>query len=237
MVFNLEKVANLAKKNGYSDSILRYRLTHIPLNDALEAVKVIGRQRTPDFVIDEENRFVYENFIKWVHADVSMKAIDPVTNQIVPGNVKKGIYIAGPTGSGKSWAMEVMAMYAQICRAKIFPQDCRDAIGLYWPSTLATEVTELWAETGKIETYKKRSILCLQDLGTEPNEMAYMGNRQNVLKALIEHRGDNRCAVTLISSNLHPGTDFFRQYYGDRAQSRIKTMCNFLILGGGDRRK
>ena len=111
----------MVKERGLFQGITRFKYDGegYNLNESLQLVEAIGKQRNPKFVIDDENRFTYENIIKWLHCDHSMKAIHPDTKQEVPGDMHRGIYIAGNTGSGKSWCMEVMLVYADLFHFKI----------------------------------------------------------------------------------------------------------------------
>ncbi len=65
----------------------------------------------------------------------------------------------------------------------------------------------------------------------------YMGNRLNVLRAILEYRGDRTDKITMISSNLPVQHKAFTDKYGDRVASRMCEMCNYYQLTGIDRRK
>lgn len=95
----IDQILNAINKRGMFVGITRYQYLQYDVEEALKIVEAIGKSRNPRFVIDGENRFTYENFIKWCHCDQSMKCLDPDTRQIVPGYLKRGIYIAGNTGS------------------------------------------------------------------------------------------------------------------------------------------
>jgi DNA replication protein DnaC len=87
-----------------------------------------------------------------------------------------------------------------------------------------------------LDKYKKMPILCNQDLGAELKESLHMGNRINVLKQLIEYRGDRQDLITLITSNYPIDSEFISVKYGDRVVSRLIEMCNYFELKGKDRR-
>jgi DNA replication protein DnaC len=80
-------------------------------------------------------------------------------------------------------------------------------------------------------------MLCVDDFGSEPTESAYMGNRLEVMRCIIENRGDRRDRLTHIISNLPPGSKQLKEKYGDRVQSRLFEMCNYFELRGQDRRR
>ena len=59
----------------------------------------------------------------------------------------------------------------------------------------------------------------------------------NVLRAILEYRGDRSDQITLISSNIPMEHKMFTDKYGDRVASRMREMCNYFELTGQDRRK
>lgn len=223
-------------KNGYFNAFQRYDYTNYDIAHALRTVEAIGKSRNRKFVIDEENRFAYENFIKWCHGDTTMQALNPLKGQVQKGNLKKGIYLAGNTGSGKSWCLEIMQAYAQTMGLQIKFTDERTASPLYWHLFRANDICDQFARSGDISMFKKRLIIGIQDFGQEPKDTLYMGNRLNVLQQLLEYRGDRSDQLTLITSNLRVSSETLRRGYGDRVQSRLVEMCNYFEIKGTDRR-
>ena len=108
---------------------------------------------------------------------------------------------------------------------------------LSWAITRADEVCQEYVANGEIQRYKQRAMIGIQDLGQEPKEVLYMGNRLNVLQQLLEYRGDRTDQLTLITSNLRISSDTLKRDYGDRVQSRLVEMCNYFEIKGRDRRK
>lgn len=229
-------VVEQLKKRRFFSGIQRYAYSDYDVEHALSIIEMIGKTRRPDFVIDEDNRFAYTNFIKWCHCDTSMQALDPHTGENVRGDLLKGIYIAGPTGSGKSWCLDILLAYAEICKFKIrFSEDDKDR-SLYWYTVRSDEICASFCKNGNLNEFKKVQILGIQDFGQEPIETLHMGNRQNVLQQLLEYRGDQGALLTLISSNLSLKSELLKTKYGDRVQSRLVEMCNYLEIRGKDRR-
>ena len=64
-----------------------------------------------------------------------------------------------------------------------------------------------------------------------------MGNRINVLRQILEYRGDQTDKITLITSNLPMNHKRFIDRYEDRVSSRLNEMCNYFEIKGKDRRK
>ena len=229
-------ILNAINQRGLFTQIQRYQYMRYDMAQALKIVEAIGKSRNSLFVIDDENRFTYENFIKWCHCDTSMQCIDPDTHMAVPGRLKRGIYIAGNTGTGKSWCLEIMLAYAMAMRFKIqFIDD--EPRSLWWRIERADAICDAYMDNGSLQTFKKLPILGIQDVGSEPQETMYMGNRIDVLRQIIECRGDRADQMTLITSNMKINGERLKERYGDRVESRLREMCNYFEITGRDRRK
>lgn len=229
-----EIIEAIFKKEIFTEIV---RLQYLPYDVelALKTIEQIGKKRNSKFRIDEENRFTYENLIRWVHGDNEMKCLNAETKEVIPGRLKAGIYIAGNTGTGKSWALEIIAAYTLIDNIKF-------AVGsnekpLFWNNFRADTICDEYVEKGTFERFKKMSVLGIQDLGGEPAESLYMGNRINVMRQLLEYRGDYTDKITLITSNLPLNNKILIEKYGDRVASRLIEMCNYFEIKGKDRRK
>ena len=236
-MIDLAKAMAKVRERGMFQGVGRFRYTGegYDVNECLQLVEAIGKHRNPKFVIDDENRFTYVNFIKWLHGDATMKAIHPETKGEIPGNMYKGIYIAGSTGSGKSWCMEIMMAYADLFGFKIRFGDVDSRI--WWRIVRADEIVSSFVESTSIDEYKAAKSLCIQDFGSEPIEAVAMGNRMNVMRTLIEYRGDKSDCLTFITSNYSMKNPTLTESYGDRVASRLIEMCNYFEIKGKDRRK
>lgn len=237
---SIEQILNAIRQRDMFSGFQRYQYIKpgwYDLDNAMKIVEAIGKSRNPAFVIDDENRFAFENFIKWAHCDTSMKCLDPVSGQVIPGRLKHGIYIAGNTGTGKTWCMEIMQAYIQAIGIKVLWHNDNDPRPLYWRTIRADGLCDVWAESGNIQQYKTAPMLAIQDLGNEPPETLYMGNRLDVVRYVIEYRGDMHAEMTFITSNLRMGGDILKERYGDRVASRLMEMCNYYEIKGKDRRK
>ena len=237
MAIDFKKALDMVKERGLFQGITRFKYDGegYDLNESLQLVEAIGKQRNPKFVIDDENRFTYENIIKWLHCDHTMKAIHPDTKEDVPGDMRRGIYVAGNTGSGKSWCLEVMLAYAYLFRFKI--KYGGDDAHIWWQIARADEIVARFVETTSIDEYKKAKLLCIQDFGAEQLEAVAMGNRMNVLRTLLEYRGDRSNCLTMITSNYSLKNPTLTESYGERVTSRLMEMCNYFEIKGKDRRK
>lgn len=240
----MEAVKNILRQiqqGGCFSPIKRYSYLPYDINVAMQVVEGIGKTRNPNFVIDNENRFTYENLIRWVQGDKTMMCLDPETKQPVQGRLDKGIYIAGNTGTGKSWALEIMTVYSmiddiQVCYGKDF--NGKNINGcLRWKNVRTDTMCEEYIKEGSYDRFKSIKILGIQDLGAEPSESLYMGNRVDVLRMILEYRGDQEGCMTLITSNLPINHQKLIDRYGDRVASRLAEMCNYFEIRGTDRRR
>jgi hypothetical protein len=224
------------KERGLFKEIIRNDYSSdLSADDAMKVVDAFGKYRNPKFVIDDENRFTYLNLIKWLHGDASMQCLDMYTKKPVQGSLRRGVYIAGNTGTGKSWALELIVEYSRLAGLMI-TIDGKDE-RFSWANTSADDICTKFSTTGNIDAFKKTSIIGIQDLGAEPLECCFMGNRLNVLRNVIESRGDRTDAITLITSNIPMSHPRIEQLYGDRVASRLVEMCNYFEIKGVDRRK
>lgn len=233
---SVDKIINAINQRGMFNQMRRYNYGY-SAEDALPIIEAIGKTRNPDFVVDEHNRFAYLNFAKWVHGDPTMQAISPTTGQPIQGRLKRGIYIGGMTGSGKSWCLDIMRAYSLAMKIAILTPESEEPRNLYWQTFRADEICDEFAAQGSFQRFKKMELIGIQDLGSEPHETLYMGNRIDVMRQFIEYRGDMMAELTLITSNFKLGGDMMNNRYGDRVASRLCEMCNYLVISGKDRRK
>lgn len=231
----LSEILEKIEKRGLFKQIKRYEYLPYKMELAIQVVEAIGKNRKQKFSIDDENRFTYENIVRWIHADPEFKCIDPETKKAVPGRLDAGIYIAGNTGSGKSWALEIMTAYCLIDNVQILMGENKRC--LHWNNVHSGIICDQYMQTGDINQYKQWQVLGIQDLGTEPTENLYMGNRAEVLRQILEYRGDRTDQITLITSNLPINHTALNSRYGDRVASRLSEMCNYFEIKGKDRRK
>lgn len=208
---------------------------HEPMNGKKLAnmISDIGRKYTPDFQVDDDNKFVYNHLTAWILGSPALRSLDPMTGKERAGNVKQGIYICGNTGSGKSLLMQVMLDFAKQNEIKYGIKDY--LFDFAWWQVKADKICDYYLRNGDLYDFEQEFILCIDDLGTESAESVYMGNRINVLRQLLEYRLDEPDKITIITSNLPIKSPQFTQKYGDRVVSRLQ-QCNYYELKGQDRR-
>lgn len=238
MIERIQDAIRAIKEKGIPQPITRYRYTNgdYSAETAMELVEAIGESVCPGFVIDDDNRFVYENFMKWLHGDETMRALDPETKEEIPGHMKKGIFIAGGIGTGKTVCTEVMGEYADLFEFKITFRGERDR-RLTWASDSANAIVQGFIKDKETDWWQDKDTVCIQDLGSEPTEAVAMGYRVNVLRSLLEYRADHRDRITIITSNYPMASPALAEAYGERVTSRLREMCNYYEMKGKDRRR
>lgn len=231
----LERIRRIYGEDGPFPGVRREKEREWSLSQAMSDIEEIGRMRSPAFVIDAYNRDAYENALKWLHSNDSMSCTDIDSGDRIKGNLNAGLFVCGNTGSGKSWLLDIISVYARAAGFRI--KSGHDVVPLAWNNVRTDSVCDQYADGKPLSRFKLAPIAGFQDLGTEPAETLYMGTRTEVMRAILEARADDGSLITLISSNLRPGSDRFIKRYGDRIDSRIRSMCNYIELTGPDRRR
>lgn len=151
------------------------------------------------------------------------------TNEVADG---KGIFLLGPTGTGKSRRMEFAAEAFEI--AMVDATTLCDRLATVKDDYERLEVLNLipprWSERPA-----HCCDLIIDDLGTEPQEYVVYGTHRNLIINAITKRYDRFPEYkTHFTSNLPK--ENIRLLYGERIWSRLNEMCVFVSLTGKDRR-
>lgn len=231
----IEQAKCMFGEDGMYPPIRRQVMKEYSMETSLAFMEALGKMRNPKFVIDDYNRTAYENVIRWLHSDPAMMCTDVESHALVPGDIRAGLFISGNTGSGKSWLLDFALEYARVREFKI--KLGKRVTLLSWKNIRTDRICDEYSDGKSITAYKDVDIIGLQDLGSEPVEAMNMGSRLEVMRSILESRSDEDNRVTLITSNMRPGTDAFIKRYGDRVNSRIASMCNYIELTGPDRRR
>ena len=229
-----ELIGKAMGRSGYATRLVR---ENIPLNleEAVGIFTAIGTNLCGhEYVIDRFNRFAIENTLKWLHCDESMLCNMPEGKEQTKGDITKGLYYAGPTGTGKSLLTEIINVYSTIC--DIGYRYGNDTAKLTFLHERSDAIVDSYVSDGTLKKYKDSRLLCIQDLGSEATEALYMGTRVNVLRTILEARGDMRNIITIVTSNLPMQNKRIVERYGERVQSRLHSMFNYFAIGGSDYR-
>ena len=206
----------------------------IDVEYCLDILTEIGKSRCPSFQIDDSNKFLFTNVLYWLYGDKRCTAMDPETTAFTKGDLNKGFYIFGNTGTGKSVALDVIKVYSTLMEIPIIIDGKEE--NLFWENYRTTDICTEFANNGTFGKCIKSKVLGLQDIGSEERETLYMGNRINVIQQILETRGDANDNLTFITSNIPMTFEKISHKYNDRVASRLQEMCNFYVLAGKDRR-
>lgn len=201
------------------------RISYAPysMEVALDVVKRIGRGIDNSFALSPEATQVFTQMIKWFHGDASFV-----------GDINKGILIQGPTGTGKTMAMQIMRIYQTIDNIAYFLNG--KALKMNFSIIDASLLVSEFMDSGfsGIETYCRRATLCIDDIGAESNQVKYYGNDCDVVGFVIAERYARKL-MTFGTTNYK--IESLTERYGDRIVSRMYSLFNFIVMKGPDFRK
>lgn len=138
-----------------------------------------------------------------------------------PYDLKKGIFLYGGTGSGKTTLMRIF----QDARFVIKHPVAMTNLPALYADMLADGQMNLQGQRDKERIF--------DDAGAENAEIASFGNRINIFPQLLLLRYDGQYR-THATSNLTPSEIVLRPGFDDRVKSRMNEMFNIIHLPGGD---
>lgn len=206
-----------------TSGIRRFQYLPYKMDIALSVVERIGKGIDPGFILTPQVEEVYQKLIMYFHADPKFE-----------GQLEKGFLLMGPTGTGKTLAMQIMSIYRQIddtkfiMNGKVFRMN-------YEVVDVNKIVNEFMLNAyDGIKIYCTRYVTCIDDIGTESEEVKYYGNNLDVISYILTERYAKRL-ITFGTTNFTES--ILEDKYGDRIISRMYALFNLIKMKGIDFRK
>lgn len=201
------------------------RIAYAPykMDVALNVVTRIGLGLDASFRMTREIEPVYMQLIKWFHGDTTFD-----------GDINKGILLMGPTGTGKTMAMQIMKVYQTIDNIAYILNG--KMVRMNYDITDVSLLVSSFMDDGYdgIEVFRHRYAVCLDDIGAESNQVKHYGNDCDVVAYILAERYQRRL-MTFGTTNFK--VENLTGKYGDRIVSRMYAMFNFITMMGKDFRK
>lgn len=201
------------------------RICYMPyeMDIALSVIDRIGKGIDPDFILTNEVTEVYKELIRYFHADPDFNGI-----------LEKGFLLMGPTGTGKTLAMQIMSIYRQIDDTK-FIMNGKTYKMNYEVIDVNRMINDFLCNAfDGIQVYCNRYVLCLDDIGTEMDQVKHYGNTLDVVSHVITERYSRRL-LTFGTTNFP--IEILENKYDDRIISRMYALFNFITLKCDDFRR
>lgn len=191
-----------------------------------ETLLRIARAICPEFEINDQNRAIYENGVKYFAGDPSCKY-----------DLRKGLYFFGPVGVGKTVYFKIfealnVAIRSQNNYQRISINELIDGF--------SSSGYKYFSDSGITPSFYSRSVkhILLDDLGQSSGIIKHFGSEINVIAEFIQRRYyayTENYHLTHITSNIQPAK--IKPEYGDFIASRMREMFNIVLFPGDDRRK
>lgn len=193
----------------------------------------IAKAICPGFIINEENKEIYEETIKYFAADESCKY-----------DLRRGLYIYGKIGVGKTLYFKIFKALNRALESlnsfkTLTVNDLIDGFALEGPRYFASSgITPHDFQKRPNSRWYRPAHILIDDLGQSTKSVNYFGNNLNVVEDFIQRRYyvyTDFFALTHVSTNLVPNK--INAEYGEFISSRMREMFNIILFPGEDKRK
>lgn len=178
-----------------------------------------------EFVIEPDKRDVINSVFAWIwkYDQWNVCSLD----------YKKGLFLYGPAGTGKSTFLKGVQKYMNAIKARDFEKDYR--IGFFLKSASGLANSYVGHGEDKLIQWCDDCNLLIDELGREPIPARHYGNELNVIQYILQCRYDRRKEnITHITSNITP--DKVMPMYGDYISDRFREMFNIIPWFGESKR-
>jgi DNA replication protein DnaC len=218
----MESVRQIISNISVDDNSGIKRIVYMPYQQEIARTtwKAIAEKIIGNVTFTEENKILYAELIQYIHGDPAYCY-----------DLNKAIGILGPTGTGKTKSMEIMNKYSEIDDVKYYLNGKSRPFKFYIFNS--RDICEDFATNGYdgLLKYCNYSTICIDDLGTENQNVQYFGTKVNVIEEIIEERYRKQL-LTHFTSNFTK--ERIGDVYGDRVYSRIIGTTNIHNLKGKD---
>lgn len=189
--------------------------------DAWDVFRQIAGTLEPGFCINANNHKLYRELLHYTFGQGTL-------------NTGKALGLMGNTGSGKTLAITILGEFVRYYG--IMYRRGERIVPFAFRIFSARRIAGEFADSGYdgIFPYIHYNNICIDDLGSEPQEVAHYGNKLNVIEHIIEERYLAR-KITHFTTNLNP--DQIEQLYGQRVRSRIVHTTNLIPFVDDDWRE
>jgi len=218
----MELISNILSKinnNEHGIERIKYQFN---IDIAKKVWHSIALKHIQNLQYDEFNKKVWPELIKYIFGDETCEY-----------DLMKSVSLIGQTGTGKSKCFEIMQEFISIdeIRYKNNGKLARFNFKIVSSKTIAGEFSKVGYDA--IYKYSNINALCIDDLGSESDEVKHYGSKVNVIEEIIETRYLNGL-FTHFTSNLKP--DNILDMYGNRVYSRIVHSTNIIEYNNCDYR-
>ncbi len=163
---------------------------------------------------------LWGELIKYVHTDDSFQF-----------DSTKAIGLIGQTGTGKTFAMNIMNAYSGIDEVKYLRGD--KVVKFRYKIVSARELVAAYSKSGYdgLLKFMMMANLCIDDIGSEELESNYYGTKLRVINEMIEERY-RRGLMTHFTANLTESQ--IEDIYDSRVYSRLRHTTNIMFLNTKD---
>lgn len=153
------------------------------------------------------------------------------------GSLKKGLFVTGNVGTGKTLLMRAASRAFAIGNKRMLEANTSAIVDKYVTQGIESIARYMCWDASTVDYRAEAGIYFFDDLGAEPKEAKFMGNSLNVMQRVIMSRYDLRIPFTYTHFTSNVGGEEIETMYGTRVRSRLREMVNFIEVPGYDKRK
>lgn len=184
-----------------------------------------AKELQPGFELDENMKPAFERLVLYF-------TNSPLFEEKGFGSLKKGLFVLGNIGTGKTLLMRA---FQSNPKTRFRFISCSELVGKFQIDGMEG-VERYFGRPNQFDA-DFGIATSFDDLGAENPNANYMGNRTNVMEEIILSRYQNSQPHYYSHFTTNLSGEEIEKIYGARVRSRLREMCNTIILPGSDRRK